>query len=271
MLIVPISIKYILKEDVSILDAYDAGVALSGISRSLAISIHYFVNQVVIKQAPYLDGAKISLKPPREGSFVFDVDIQILAATIYGIAAPAIIGNASWDFLKYIYTRTVGKEYAPTTSLTNTLIQNDAGAVDAIIDTIEGDVASVHRPIIHNVQNVFIISGNNNIVSLDRQTYDYVKAKNISDETRTFIGNVSSFNANSGRGRVYLSDYTRTVPFSPEEDEFDDSQKSLLAWSLNEYVNGNRGLLYIEASYISTPNGFLKSLVVRNIEKISRS
>ena len=264
----PLSVKYNLNSQDSYLDAYDAGIALSGISRSLAISMHYFVNGSVIKQAPALDGAKINLKPPKEGSFVFEIDIELATAAIGGMAASGVVGNACYDFLKYIYSRTVGRDYNPTNKASERLIRKDEGAIDAIVDTIESDVASIHRPIIHNAQNVFILNGQNNIVRLDSGSYDYVRAKIVSDTTDRFIGNVSSFNAYTGRGRIYLKSDGRNISFSPEDDEFTDEQKALLAWSLNEYVNGNTGLLQLEATYVSTPGGLLKALNVREVNKL---
>lgn len=267
MLTVPVTVKYNIQDDDHRLDVYDAGVALSGISRSLAISIHYFVNESVIKQAPALSGARLHLLPPRPGSFVFQIDVEILAMTICGMAVSGIIGNACWDFLKHLYARTIGKEYSPHNEIANTLATRNQGAVDAIIDTIENDVALMHRPIIHNATNVVVFSGDNNIVNLDRSSYEYVKAKNISEKSSVFTGNVSSFNANTGRGRIFLLKFGRTISFSPALDAFTDEQKSLLAWSLNEYVNGNGGLLKIEANHISTPNGLLKSLIVHDIKE----
>jgi len=94
-----------------------------------------------------------------------------------------------------------------------------------------------------------------------------VKAKITSEHSELFVGNVSSFNANSGKGRIFIDDLGRTVPFSSEGEEFADEDKALLAWSLNEYVNGRPGLLEVDATYVSTPGGLLKSLNVLEINR----
>lgn len=267
MVHVPISVKYDLDHGEHRLDIYDAGVALMGISRSLSIAVHYFVNGNVIKQAPSLDGANIYLRPPREGSFIFEIDVGILTSTVGGMAVSGVVGSACWEFLKHVYSKVIGIDCKPQNSTAQKLAYQDEGAIDAIVDTIEGDVASIHRPIIKNSRNVFIVSGQNNIVTLNRKSYDYVTAKIISDDVENFIGTVSSFNANSGKGRIFVKNDGRTIPFMPEDDEFNDRQKTLLAWSLNEYVNGREGLLKLDATHISTPGGLLKSLNVHDVTK----
>lgn len=249
------------------IDLYDAGIALSGISRSLAISIHYLINGRIIKQAPSLDGASINLLPPARGSFIFDVDILSAASTIAGVAASGVFGNACYDFLKVVFNRTVGRDSTPTDPRVQKLFKNDNGEIDTIIDTIEGDVASIHRPIIKESKNVVIIGGSNNIVNLDMRSYDYVKAKILSDYAEDFYGNISSFNANSCKGRIYIIDEQRTVPFSPGDEGFSDSEKAILAWSLGEYVNNRPGKVRLRGRSVTTQSGLLKNLIIDTARK----
>jgi hypothetical protein len=52
------------------LDIYDASVALRGISRSIVIFTHAFLNDGEVRQrADHAQGAKIYLHPPVRGSF----------------------------------------------------------------------------------------------------------------------------------------------------------------------------------------------------------
>lgn len=263
----PLSVRYTFEDDTHSLDVYDAGVALSGLSRTLAISIHYLINEKVIKQAPSLSGAKILLYPARPGSFVFDLGILLQEHPVATSFAISLTAGACIEFIKLIVQKTIGKDYTSRDALVSEVVQNKPNDIDAIIDTIEGDVASIHRPIIHNATNVILASGDVHIGTLNRESYNYVKTKITSDEPERFVGNVASFNANTGNGRFFIERFGRTIPFASAMETFESNEMTLLAWSLNEYVNGRPGLLDITANYTSKPGGLIKSFSVIEVDE----
>jgi hypothetical protein len=248
------------------INMYDAGEALVGASRAFAISMHYFVNGKVIKQAPSLKGADVKLLVPKNGSFIFDIDIAFATSFILTSAASGVIGNACYEYLKHIFSKTVGQDYGPSNSLAKQVIATDEGAIDAMVDTIEGDFSAIHRPIIKNGGNVFIIGGKGNVVNLDSNTYDYVSQKVVEDKERLYRGRISSYNANSGRGRIFIRKLNRVVPFEPPQFGFSQDETELVAWSLNEYVNNRPGDVVLEARAVRTQSGLLKSLKASSVK-----
>jgi hypothetical protein len=71
------------------LDVYDAGKSIEGLARTLSILGHYYQTGQIISQAPSSQ-ARISIRPPRAGSFLLEVAAAALGGFIATVAAVPI-------------------------------------------------------------------------------------------------------------------------------------------------------------------------------------
>lgn len=198
--------NYKTSDGINEIDAYDASIALYGIARSTSILTHYVINRNVIKQAPYLSGAKVMISPPAKGSFEFIVPVIQAIADPANLAAvgQGLESTVLYDLTKVLFRRLSGRSEQPSSDRVTAIVRDHSGDVDALADSIEEDVVRVHRPIINNqghTYNLSVSGGTVNIVNLNRETYDYAKAKIVGDAVQEFFGHVRSFNGSTNQGR----------------------------------------------------------------------
>jgi hypothetical protein len=248
------------------LDAYDASQALYGISRSLSVLTHYAINKKVIKQAPSLSGATVLIRPPRAGSFEFIVPI---IQTISGPAniqavAQSLSASLLYDLTKLIYRRLTGKSEKTSSDSLQDLLRHSHGDLDALTDSVSEDIVRIHRPMISHKDSVFSVNvygGEVNIINLDHETHDFARTKILGDGEEKFFGYVTSFNGSTIQGRFWIQEEDRTVSFTRNKDtEISSAQRSLLAWSLNEWVTKREGFLYISGIPLMSKTGLLKHI-----------
>jgi len=220
------------------LDAYNAGQALYGISRSLSIVTHYMANGHVITQAPALKGAKLFVRPPKAGSFEFLVTVIPWAEVGMGIGA-SIAAAVLYDLTKLVYRRASGLSERPETERVNQILRERPGDIDALNDTTDTDVVRWHRPFEGAVINLNIYGGQNNFGTFDRSTFEYAKAREVGRSAEKFVGSVASYNGNADTGRIWLQSESRTVAFKRDRSlkSLPDLDRRLLSWSLDQYVN----------------------------------
>jgi hypothetical protein len=104
------------------LDLYEAGQALIGFQRSLALTAHLAINGEIITQAPSLKGARILSFPPQEGSWQTTAVVVIGAIYAAGsITKDSPVGNfisSAYDYVIHEtlgfhidYNKTLGQQY----------------------------------------------------------------------------------------------------------------------------------------------------------------
>jgi hypothetical protein len=200
--------RYDPQDGATTLDAYDASQALYGIARSLSILTHYTVNNSVIKQAPSLRRARVLIEPPRHGSFGFIVPIMAslvdpstpLGALTLGMGAIYLV-----DLTKIVFSRLSGKTERPTTDAIADLARTKPGEIDALSGAVEEDIVRIQRPIVHNVNNIYISGGSHPIINLNAETYDFAKTKVVGDDQQNYEGHVTSFNGSTVSGRFWVA------------------------------------------------------------------
>lgn len=98
------------------LELYDAGVSIHGIARSIAISMHAFLNDGNIRsRVEKISGAKIYIHPSRQGSFEELIVIAVNSDIASGIGL-SVVASASWEFLKWSWAKATGQKADEPTS-----------------------------------------------------------------------------------------------------------------------------------------------------------
>lgn len=241
------------------LDAYDAGKALSGIARSVSLVAHYVVNEEIIKQAPYMRGAKLLLKPLKQGSFVFSFDMKFLSSTPSSRSSINALFN---DTLQFVYARAVGKAEQATSSWLQGILRTRPGDLDALNDAIDADVVSIHRPFEGDVTRLLIQDLFGQIAIFNHATYEFVVTERLVPDVQAFVGNIASYNGNTDGGRIWIAAEGRTVPFRRDRDlrAIDQGDRRLLSWSLDQYVNKKDGTIRLMGKSLTNREGKLKMI-----------
>jgi hypothetical protein len=103
--------------DNNVLDLYDAGQALVGFHRSLALTTHLVLNNEIITQATALKGAQILSFPPHEGSWKSTAVVIIGGIYALGsVTKDSPVGNLISSAYDYVIHETLGfhVDYAKT-------------------------------------------------------------------------------------------------------------------------------------------------------------
>jgi hypothetical protein len=250
------------------LNAYDAGLALYGIGRSISIATHYVTNGRVIKQAPSLDGARVLVAPAQPGSFEFPTLVEIISVVAPGLAT-GVVGNLLTDLVKLLYRRGAGLTDQPQDPHLQNILRRSPGDIDALNDAIDEDVVRIHRPFEGPVNVLNIYGGSVHIGTFNHSTYGYARARELGRDNEEFYGNVASYNGNEDSGRIWLVDEQRTVGFRRDRSlkHLPQEDRKLLSWSLDQYVNGQDGNLILKGRALRNREGKLKVIFLLSVSE----
>lgn len=254
-----------------IIDFYDVSQALIGFQRSLALTTHLVLNDQIITQAPSLKGAAIYAKPPSAGSWEITAVISILAAGFYKLGTTpknTPIGHLIHSLYDYViserlgfhvdYEKSLGSSYAEARK------KVEQPKADALIEKCSNAVKEMHRPIYltKTATSASIRSKIGSVIKnldaqLDENTYDYIHQTFPSDSVENITGRVSSYNSNTYKGRIYVSEMGRPITFE-----------------LSEKIRTSRVIRLVTASLalsavreFNNPASSVRFLVLRNLSR----
>jgi len=263
------------------IDLYDVSEAMLGFHRSIAITTHFILNGEVITQAPSLKGARIICPPTEEGSWKVTA---IVIAAMYSLStAPkdTPLGHLVSSAYSYVvkqslgfhvdFEKSLGQQYEEYRKQNSAMNHISEERMDGVIEKCERSIKSLHRPIIASKTADFAALtfksdlDNTFSTNINAMTYEYIDAQIRSDDLFVFQGFVSSYNINTYKGRVYIKEYQRTIPFEIAEEIRGSRSISLVVNSLRanaiERLEGS-GLINFRAFKNVTPNKLLKSLYI---------
>lgn len=269
------------------IDLYDVSQALIGLQRSLALTTHLVLNNEIITQAPSLKGAHIYALPPDEGSWKITVAIVFTAATAaYNlVTAPkdTPLGHIIYSAYDYVvsenlgvhvdYNKTLGQLYEESQLQQQKATQLKQHQLDSLIEKCSTAIRDIHRPI-YKTQSaetasiLALIKNQARQVGTDFtiQTFEYM-ATSYSGDTPEFItGRVASYNSNTFKGRIYVPEEGRPVPFELSDNSRADRTvkviiRSLSTSALKEYESDG-SMLYCLVIKNRSRSGHLKSYLV---------
>lgn len=222
------------------LQFYDVAQALWGFERAITITSHLLLNGKVITQSPSAKGFYVLAEPPEEGSWKIKAVLgagSIVGA--FGLAPPDTqFGWLAKSAVEYIIEESLGftpnfdetlgaqikkyKSIEGSRSLPDDLSQS---RFDAVIEKCEGGLRAMHRPIVFSgsaevAQIRYKVGADTGALRghLDSETYEYVSKTVTSDDIEKICGVVSSYNINTFKGRIYLPEENRTIPFELSRD-----------------------------------------------------
>lgn len=223
--------------DRSRLDFYDAARAFSAFQRTLALTTHLVVNGEIITQAPALRNATLLTAPPTEGSWKA---VALITGSIFlsaGVASrDSVIGHIATSVYDYViseslgfhidFEKSLGRQIEESRRISDEVPRKlDAGKIEALIEKLEPAIKDLHRPISHSgtADTAIVGESRGGVIYrragpiLDRETFDYININRVSSDQRRRKGKVSSYNSNTYKGRIYVEDEGRPVPFTLDE------------------------------------------------------
>ena len=271
------------------IDLYDVSQALIGFHRSLALTTHLVLNDKIITQAPSLKGARILALPSEEGSWKMTVVLGITASALMTAGtAPqnSVIGHLVYSAYDYVineslgfhvdYNKSLGKQYEELKETKTEFPILEQYRLDSLTEKCEKPIKDMHRPIyaketaskgtVHAVypyQEILI--GH----ILDKSTYEYVSYTRTDPNISTVVGRVSSYNSNTFKGRIYVSEEGRPLPFTLKDDAKSEHCVSLIANSLLANTQRNlfsdEGYIYCKVFKNTSKSGLLKGYNIINV------
>lgn len=226
------------------LDFYDAARAMIGFQRSLALTTHLAANGDIITQAPSLRNATIFVSPPKAGSW------ELVATVMAGVGAAtmapkdSVLGHFTRSLYDYVLNATLGidvdfdktirQQYSELCEVRG--ITEDK--MDSLIEKTETAVIDMHRPIVwsESARRARIRFGYDRDrltgPALTPETYEHATETKKLKKAEQIEGIISSYNSNTYKGRIYLPDARRPVPFELGDQARDANAIGLITGSL---------------------------------------
>ena len=237
------------------LEIYDAAVALRGIARATSMVAHAYLNGEVRTRAEAAIGAKVYIDTPKRGSFVYEAVIWTAGALSSGIF---------YDFIKYSFNESVGKNLEPESGSKN-LEKRIEPTMGELPVALESPLEEIHRPIRQDKKIVLAVTRPRGevLAEFNTKTLQYLQP-DIIPAPHEISGNVTKYNSLTGWGKFFDLIERRTVSFNISL-ESSERERSLITWSLHENNMGRTGLLYLTANAVVTPSGTIKRYVVHHV------
>ncbi len=219
------------------LPAYEGAQSLQGIARGLVLISHYVATGTIRKRYPYSPDIRVFMTPPRRGSMETLYELVSVPGllTLGGALVLSVTGNLLTDFVKRVFSRTVGEDASSEDDADQAIEDARPGDVDALVDAVEPAIRMAHTSINAGAGNIVLISGHNNVVNFTPRTKRYVEDSIRSDHLERLDVSVGSFNANSKYGRVFVHDLGKTVPFVIA-NEANPRTMAVISYGLDLYV-----------------------------------
>lgn len=276
--------------DDSEIDFYDVSHALINFQRTLALTSHLVINGSVITQAPSLKGAKILALPPEEGSWKITAIILGGMFAVGTASKDSPIGHLIYSAYDYViseslgfhvdYDKSLGVQYDELKKTESEIPILNQSNFDSVLEKCENSVKEMHRPIIANgtATQANILSRINGhsmptLQPLNLDTYEYIRETSVSRRPKHLIGRVTSYNTNTFKGRIYITEYQRPITFQLLESSRSLGAVNIVTRSL--VMNGRDrkrkeldvGFISIEAFLVTSKSGQIKKLQIVQVKK----
>jgi hypothetical protein len=211
------------------LELYDGTLSFHGVAQSLQIALHALLNGEIVSRATALKNSTLYVTKTRKESFIFEIVAFIEKyPAMTTISTPIVLG-----FLKHAYSLACGKDSKIEHPKLKKQFERREPFFDELAEVMEGSLQRAHKPIEGGIKKISISGGTNPIITLDKNTKEWVDTNKISESTKQGEGNVTRYNVISGNGRLYLKSKRKIVPFRLSA-EFPELKKQVLTWSLHE-------------------------------------
>ena len=259
--------------DSHVIPAYAAINSLYGIARANMLLLQ-FLSDGKIKRKNFDSKAyELNLVTQRPGSFetVFELLVRPEMMTVYVGLGVGVGANFFTDFLKTIFSRSVGNDTQTTVDQFERESKISSGDLAALVEAIQPAIKASQNAIGSGAKSINLsINGSHNIVNLDNETKDYVFNSIINKNPRAKEFSIGSFNANSQEGRAFDTDLGKLVTFdlSPSLDEL---SMRLILDSISKYALAKfedlNSRVAVRFTSIDAPDGSIKKMRFHQVRR----
>jgi hypothetical protein len=245
---------------------HDASTALRGITRATVITAHAFLNDGAVRsRTDSFKGGQVFVNAPRRGSYEQLVRIVFDPVFIAGMGG-GLVTNAFWDFLKWTWGATVGKETEPSSTAMLDRRDRIEPKLGDITAALGRPMEEMHKPI---EQGDAAEMGVNRprvgrILTLDEDTLKFVSSVTESKEETLVSGNVTRFNVLSGFGRMFDDRRGETVSFLVDAG-LSQSAREWITWSLDQRNRHRPGKVLFKVTQVVGRGDELIRYLVRDV------
>lgn len=268
------SVKFRLKydgqsADEHLLPAHEGAQSIEGMAWAFSLIGNYAATGRIRKRGTMDPRVRFFITPAQRGSYTTDIVAfltepnNIFLTSVLGTYAIATIGSAFNSLIKYSYKRVCGlfddedsKEYRHLAKL-------PSGDLEAILDGIEPSVSRAHSVISAGAQTLTLQRGRTPIVQLNAKTKAYVQTNIMAKGLVEKEVSIGALNVNSGNGRAYLDELSKTVPFTVIKEPLIGTYTTLSA-SLDRYARGLPNTIIITCQEVLGVDGRIKKLIVHS-------
>jgi hypothetical protein len=222
--------------DKHLLDFYDAAEALQGFQRYIALTTHFLLNDEIIVQAPKLKGAELFISSPEAGSWKVVAYVVGILGVGTTMSKDTVLGHLYFSAYDYVISKSLGfpVDYDKSLGESYSKLQADQKAklpklseerLNSLMEKCENSIISMHRPIISScTASRADIKINQTPITgyLSQSSYNYMTEDDEAKEIFNLSGNISSYNINTFRGRIYITEEKRPIPFEIIKNNRDD-------------------------------------------------
>ena len=274
------------------IDLYDVAKALHGFQRTLALTTHLILNDEIITHATALKGAKIYTFPAEEGSWNINSSIVITSLFAFGMAqSNSPIGHLAFSIYDYVISESLGFHVDYNKSIGQLIEENKAKKTplpnikqyqaDSLIEKCENAIIEMHRPIYvsktattAHIYSIATPQARRPKIKtpikapLTLESYNFISDTRTSDKPEKFKGKISSYNSNTFKGRIYIADFGRPIPFELSEKIRTEATIRLITESLSINAidhSDNSSIIYCLAYTVTTKKGHLKGIKIIDV------
>jgi len=245
------------------LDMYYGSKSIAAFSEFLLLSVHAFINEEIILQAPAAKGFKMVLKKASVGSY--DQIIQMVLTDTETISLLKGLGKSGlYDLLKYISCSLLGIPYVlqnrKAKKRMNALMQQN----EDLHKRLESALLSAHQPVKHQGYSTVMLLGRTPILKLDEKTLEYLETEIVEPNSEIIQVAVSRFNARTGTGRFIDEIDSISYGFSPI-DGLGNYEKEIMADNLGRVAREEFEPLNAIVTKVTSKDGTLKRYQLHGI------
>lgn len=220
------------EEEFDYLEAYQGLQSLSAMTRALLITLHALASEEIIKHATAARGFEFSLGKSREGSFLQSIYVLFHDDAVRTILLGAG-GNLATDFVKWAIGSVVGNRQLPANrNLRKKIAKLERWEGDDDLQAaIERSILEAHLPIRNQNLSIDLYHNRTKILSLNRQTLDYLEYEDIAPDIEIAHVGVSRFNVRTCTGRFIHEIDSESIPFR-SANRLSERDKTTLAENL---------------------------------------
>ena len=245
------------------LDMYYGAKSLAAISEFLLLSIHAFLNEEIILQAPAAKGFKMVLQKASEGSY--DQIIQMIITDTETVSLMTDLGkNGLYDLLKYMLSSLLGVPFVLNNRKAKKKLKALLQQNEDLHKRLESALTAAHLPVKHQGYSTVMMLGRTPIIKFDETTLSYLETEMVSPDTEIISVAVSRFNARTGTGRFIEDIDAISHSFAPL-NELSTYEKTIMAENLGKVANDTFEPLNAIVTKVTSQDGRLKRYQLHGI------